>query len=160
MGLSNINYAERLREFPLLSNIKDNELRILAGMMNERQIAAGENIITEGESGDEVYILMEGTVDVIKSTVFGDLFVGRALRLHPQHRQRVFAEVGFRQPPFVQVSGVIFRSPLRFFHQFGQPLFRQRFFVEQLRVEHLAFLLHARSTRTARRGTVFPRIRL
>lgn len=75
MGLSNINYAERLREFPLLSNIKDNELRILAGMINERQIAAGENIITEGESGDEVYILMEGTVDVIKSTVFGDLFV-------------------------------------------------------------------------------------
>ncbi len=70
-----MDYTERLRAFPLLSGISDEDLRILAGLLKERRTSAGENIITEGESGDEVYVLLEGMVDIIKTTIFGDRFV-------------------------------------------------------------------------------------
>ena len=66
---------EDLRAFPLLSNIAENELSILAEILKEKHIPAGENIITEGESGDELFFLMEGMVDIIKSTVYGDHFI-------------------------------------------------------------------------------------
>ena len=67
--------VEKLRSFPLLSSIADDELKTLTGLMKEKSTAAGENIITEGETGDEVFVLLEGMVDIIKSTVFGELFV-------------------------------------------------------------------------------------
>ena len=70
-----MDYVEKLRTFPLLSNIEDNELKILSALLKEKRTAAGENIITEGESGDEVFVLMEGLVDIIKSTVFGEQFI-------------------------------------------------------------------------------------
>ena len=72
ISLDNFN---RLKTFPLLSSINDEELKILVGLMKEKNAAAGENIITEEESGDEVFVLLEGTVDIIKTTVFGELFV-------------------------------------------------------------------------------------
>ena len=66
---------DKLRSFPLLSSMEDDELNVLNGLMKEKRTAAGENIINEGESGDEVYVLLDGTVDIIKSTVFGEQFV-------------------------------------------------------------------------------------
>ena len=70
-----MKYVEGLRAFPLLSNMADNELGILAEALSEKLTPAGENIITEGESGDELFILMDGVVDIIKDTVYGDQFV-------------------------------------------------------------------------------------
>ena len=64
-----------LRAFPLLSKISDGDLKILAGLLKDGKTRAGQNIITEGDSGSEMYILVDGTVDVIKTTVFGDQFV-------------------------------------------------------------------------------------
>ena len=60
-----MDYVDKLRTFPLLSNIEDNELKILSALLKEKRTAAGENIITEGESGDEVFVLMEGLVDIL-----------------------------------------------------------------------------------------------
>lgn len=70
-----MDYVESLRAIPLLSKIADADLKILGGMLKETRTKAGENIITEGESGDEMFVLIEGTVDIIKSTIFGDKFV-------------------------------------------------------------------------------------
>ena len=70
-----MNDAKKLREIPLLFNIPDDEMKILAELMKEKRTAAGEDIITEGETGDEVFVLIEGMVDIIKSTVYGDRFV-------------------------------------------------------------------------------------
>ncbi|MBP5281595.1 MAG: cyclic nucleotide-binding domain-containing protein [Lachnospiraceae bacterium] len=70
-----MDHIATLRGFPLLSNIQDGDLKILSGMLKERHTKTGENVITEGESGDEMFVLVEGTVDVIKSTIFGDKFV-------------------------------------------------------------------------------------
>lgn len=64
-----------LRAFPLLSKISDEDLKILDGLLKAGRTQAGQNIITEGDTGSEMYILVEGTVDVIKTTVFGDQFV-------------------------------------------------------------------------------------
>ena len=70
-----MDYVSKLKTFPLLAGIPDDDLAILAGMLKEKRTAAGEDIITEGESGDEVFVLSEGTVDIIKSTIYGDKFV-------------------------------------------------------------------------------------
>ena len=70
-----MDYVARLKEFPLLSGIEDEDLAILAGMLKEKRTKSGEDIITEGDEGDEVYVLIEGAVDIIKSTIFGDRFV-------------------------------------------------------------------------------------
>ena len=70
-----MNDTEKLRKIPLLSRIPNDELKILADLMKEKRTTAGEDIITEGETGDEVFVLIEGMVDIIKSTVFGDRFI-------------------------------------------------------------------------------------
>lgn len=69
-----------LRAFPLLSKISDADLKVLAELLKMSKTKAGENIITEGDTGSEMYILVTGTVDVIKTTVFGDKFVVATLR--------------------------------------------------------------------------------
>ena len=70
-----MDYVKELRAFPLLAKIKDEDIKILAGLLEVHKTQAGENIITEGDTGSEMYILIDGVVDVIKTTVFGDKFV-------------------------------------------------------------------------------------
>ncbi len=59
----------------MLAKIDDEALLVFTGMLREVRTYAGMNIISEGDDGDEMYILVEGTVDIIKTTVFGDEFV-------------------------------------------------------------------------------------
>ena len=70
-----MDYIKELRAFPLLAKIKDEDIKILAGLLEVHKTQAGENIITEGDTGSEMYILIDGVVDIIKTTVFGDKFV-------------------------------------------------------------------------------------
>ncbi|MCR5461223.1 MAG: cyclic nucleotide-binding domain-containing protein [Acetatifactor sp.] len=70
-----MDYVKELRAFPLLAKIQDKDLQILAGLLKVQKTQAGEDVITEGDTGSEMYILIEGTVDVIKTTIFGDKFV-------------------------------------------------------------------------------------
>ncbi len=68
-----------LKSFPLLSRLSDEELACLAGVMEERDFPAGAEILREGESGDEMYLLLRGSVDVLKTTPFGDRYVTASL---------------------------------------------------------------------------------
>ena len=68
-----------LRSFPLLSRLSDEELACLAAAMKERDFPAGAEILREGEPGDEMYLLLEGCVDVLKTTPFGDRYVTASL---------------------------------------------------------------------------------
>ncbi|MBE5862446.1 MAG: cyclic nucleotide-binding domain-containing protein [Lachnospiraceae bacterium] len=70
-----MDYIKELRAFPLLAKIKDDDIKILADLLEVHKTQAGENIITEGDTGSEMYILIDGVVDIIKTTVFGDKFV-------------------------------------------------------------------------------------
>lgn len=70
-----MNYLNRLKAIPVLEGMKDEDLRALSELVKEHKTLAGEDVITEGETGSEMYILIEGKVDVIKKTIFGDPFV-------------------------------------------------------------------------------------
>ena len=68
-----------LKSFPLLSKFSDEELACLAGVMEARDFPAGAEILREGEPGDEMYLLLKGSVDVLKTTPFGDRYVTASL---------------------------------------------------------------------------------
>jgi CRP-like cAMP-binding protein len=67
---------EKLRRIELFQGIKKDDERLskLAGIVSVRQCNAGENIITEGEAGSELYILNKGAVDVLKRTLDNDVY--------------------------------------------------------------------------------------
>ena len=68
-----------LKSFPLLGRLSDEELSCLAAVMEERTFPAGAEILREGEEGDEMYLLLRGSVDVLKTTPFGDPYVTASL---------------------------------------------------------------------------------
>jgi CRP-like cAMP-binding protein len=72
-------YTERLKSFPLFGNISEADLNDFASLLEEVKAPAGCNIITEGETGSDMYFLVEGEVDIIKTTIFGDKFVCASL---------------------------------------------------------------------------------
>lgn len=69
-----------LKSFPLLSRLSDEELGCLAEVMEERTFPEGTEILREGETGDEMFLLLEGSVDVLKTTPYGEHYVTASLR--------------------------------------------------------------------------------
>jgi len=53
-----------LRKIPLLSRLDDNELGRLSQLMRHQKYAANEPIIWVGEAGDELFLILQGTVQV------------------------------------------------------------------------------------------------
>ena len=66
---------DELKKFPLLKNLKDEDLNALNEYVVEVDFNEGDDIIKEGEIGDTLYLLIDGSVDVIKTTIFDDEFV-------------------------------------------------------------------------------------
>ena len=69
-----------LKTFPLLSTLPDGDLALLASVMEEKRFPAGTEILQEGEPGDEMYLLWEGSVDVLKKTLYGEPYVTASLQ--------------------------------------------------------------------------------
>lgn len=70
-----MNNIEILKSIPLLSKISNQELEALNKLLTEETFEKGSNIITEGDTGSTMYILVDGTVDIIKTTIYKDEFV-------------------------------------------------------------------------------------
>ena len=68
-----------LKTFPLLSTLPDEDLARLASVMEEERFPAGTEILREGEEGDKLYLLWEGRVDVLKTTLYGETYVTASL---------------------------------------------------------------------------------
>lgn len=68
-----------LKTFPLLSRLSDGDLTRLAAVMQEKSFPAGTEILRDGEPGDELYLLLEGSVDVLRTTPYGDVYVTATL---------------------------------------------------------------------------------
>ena len=68
-----------LKTFPLLSRLSDEDLTLLAEVMREQNFSAGTEILREGETGDEMFLLLEGSVDVLKTTPFGESYITASL---------------------------------------------------------------------------------
>ncbi len=69
-----------LKTFPLLSRLSDGDLAILASVMQEKIFPAGTTILQEGEEGDEMFLLLSGSVDVLKTTPYGDPYITASLQ--------------------------------------------------------------------------------
>ena len=64
----------KLHDVMLFCDIKDERgaIEALASIMGARRFTAGDNIIKEGATGTEMFVLLEGRASVFKSTPEGD----------------------------------------------------------------------------------------
>ena len=69
-----------LKTFPLLSTLPDEDLTRLSSIMKEELFPAGTEILREGTPGDKLYLLLEGCVDVLKLTPYGESYVTASLQ--------------------------------------------------------------------------------
>ena len=69
-----------LRTFPLLSTLPDEDLSRLSSIMKEERFQSGTEILREGAPGDKLYLLLEGSVDVLKTTLYGESYVTASLQ--------------------------------------------------------------------------------
>jgi len=78
--------VEFLRGVSLFEDLKteNKALETLASTMTLRTYRAGEDIIREGETGSELYLLMEGNAGVFKSTAEGEPY--KVTILHGEQR--------------------------------------------------------------------------
>ena len=67
---------ERLKRIPLFQGIREDESRLLAlaGIVSSRSCSAGDAVITEGHEGDELFILNQGKVNILKRTLDDDVY--------------------------------------------------------------------------------------
>jgi cAMP-dependent protein kinase regulator len=56
--------AEELRQVPFLSGVADRDLGQLADSMSEHSVAAGENLVTQGEGGIAFFVVLDGEAAV------------------------------------------------------------------------------------------------
>ena len=81
-----MNDVELLKLVPLFSRMDDSELSGLRGIMDVEQFTAGQGIIHEEERGDEFYVLVKGSAQVLVMDAAGNEVVveevGLCLALH------------------------------------------------------------------------------
>jgi len=62
-----------LRPCPLFAGMDDNELGQIAGLVEIRRLKDGEELAKEGEPGEEIFILLEGELEIKqKLTLFAE----------------------------------------------------------------------------------------
>lgn len=50
----------------MFSALDENELEVVINAMDERKVKAGENIIVEGQEGNELFVVEDGVLDCFK----------------------------------------------------------------------------------------------
>ena len=66
---------EELKQFPMLAQITDADMEDLLLLLKKEDFPEGSRIINENEEGDCMYLLLEGQVDVLKTTLYGEEYV-------------------------------------------------------------------------------------
>ena len=65
--MSEINY-KKLKNFnSLFKGLPDKELKFVSDIVKRKEVEAGSIIISEGDEGNELFLLEEGTVDIHKT---------------------------------------------------------------------------------------------
>ena len=78
---------ERLRNLSLFVNLTPAELRIVDGLLHERDYLAGEVIFDEGEEGQAIYIVASGEVLISRREQGAQADTGEPGGGHPRRRQ-------------------------------------------------------------------------
>ena len=63
--------SDRLREIGLFAGLGDDLLRDLASSLTSKLVAPGEVVFREGESGRELFVLLDGEMEVSRKTPGG-----------------------------------------------------------------------------------------
>lgn len=74
-----MDIVNELKNFPLLKKLSDSDLEALSTYVKEEKFNTNDDIIKEGDIGDTLYLLISGSVDVIKTTIYDDEFVCASL---------------------------------------------------------------------------------
>lgn len=77
----------RLHNIRLFASLSTADLQALADIAEVAEFAAGERIITEGETGDCLYVLLQGEVIVFRTSE------GKRVELARLHQGHVFGEM-------------------------------------------------------------------
>jgi len=78
MGVKNISDIEKkLIQIPFFKKYENDESIIsnIVKICNVRYFKKGSTIINEGEQGDELFIILEGEIDIIKKTMQNEKYV-------------------------------------------------------------------------------------
>jgi sigma-B regulation protein RsbU (phosphoserine phosphatase) len=70
--MTKVSLAERLRHNILFENVDDTSFGVLRQHFAERRFAAGEIIVEDESDGNELFLLAEGRVRILKMTRFGE----------------------------------------------------------------------------------------
>jgi CRP/FNR family transcriptional regulator, cyclic AMP receptor protein len=62
-----------LKEIALFKDLPIDKLRKIMGILRKVNFSEDEIIMREGDSGETMYIILDGTVEVVKSLVIGDM---------------------------------------------------------------------------------------
>lgn len=65
-------YEDVLSQVPLLRGLPSRDIKALAAVARERQFMTGERLMTEGESGAGLYVLIAGKVRVTQRNTNGE----------------------------------------------------------------------------------------
>mgnify|MGYP003933733199 CR=1 FL=1 len=60
-------YEEKISQFPLFADLPDSACRALKNITQECQFLSGQVLFTEGSTSDQVFFLVKGEVEIIKS---------------------------------------------------------------------------------------------
>lgn len=63
-----MNKIEILKSKPIFVGLSNQELEQLANLTDEEKFPSGYNIVTENDLPDNMYIIISGTVEIIKTT--------------------------------------------------------------------------------------------
>lgn len=94
--------VEFLRSLPFLQGASPEVLQGLADVAVERRFSAGENILQEGSTGRDLYVILEGSVEVVK------MQRGEEMLLATRGPGDILGEMGFleAQPRFATVRAL------------------------------------------------------
>lgn len=53
----------------MFNSLDDKELEVVIDAMDEKRVKTGENVIVQGERGNELYVVEEGELDCFKKFV-------------------------------------------------------------------------------------------
>lgn len=80
-----------LKDIALFNNLAPEKIRRIAGILRKVTFSANEIIMREGEIGDTMYIILEGTVEIVKSLVIEDADNGES------EKNKVFTRLDGKQ---------------------------------------------------------------
>ena len=72
--------ADFLSKVPLFASLEPDQLQAVARIMSERWVSAGNYLCHQGDEGDEMYIIMQGEVKIIKESGPADRLIYLAKR--------------------------------------------------------------------------------